>query len=389
MVKAATRQPIHVAFVCHSPSLWGKIAPLHTALLADPTFKVSPIAVPYRHGSFGDANYHDGGMTDFFRSKGIPFLHGWDEGTKQWLDLQTLAPDYVFFQTPYDDQFPPPYTSRYVSLHARVCYVPYVGVLIYRGAVEAITHPPAFFQNITTAFVATSVERDELLKKFTPWLTSDRVVVAGSPMADYARIGLVPKANAWKRVDERAVKRILWTPRWRTDEGNCHFFDYKDFLLDFVAHRPEVDFLLRPHPLCLQNFAKTGEFTKSQQEEFLRRIAAMPNANVDSSGDYQGTLLASDILISDMSSILAEYFITGKPIIYTHRVDSFNEIGAKLAQGFYWVRNSTELGRAIQGLLSGDDPLKPLRDRMITELFSPPTGGSCEFITNHLRLPFC
>jgi CDP-Glycerol:Poly(glycerophosphate) glycerophosphotransferase len=378
-------QPIHVVFVCHNPSLWGKLNPVYIALRSDTCFKVSIVSAPYRHSIYGDDDFRDGGMAEFLKNNQIDAIEGYNKTNKQWLDLQDISPDYVFFQTPYDWQFPLLYTSEYISLFSRICYVPYFGILLYKGEVEKITHPPSFFRNVNIAFVSNASEREDLLSKFPDILSSKQVVVAGSPMLDYALGAVTAKGYAWKRNNKSNVKRILWTPRWRTSEGNCHFFDYKDYLLELANMRDDIDILFRPHPLCLPNFLATGEFPKEKQDEMFERVARMPNAGIDQSGDYQDTFLSSDILVSDMSSMLGEYFVTGKPIVYTHRVDSFNEFGAKLAKGFYWVRNQTELDEILQQLMRGEDPLKLTRQELIKKMFFVPRGGASNFIRNCLK----
>ena len=38
--------------------------------------------------------------------------------------------------------------------------------------------------------------------------------------------------------------KVLWTPRWAMDEGNCHFFKYKDLFLDYCKENNDVDFII-------------------------------------------------------------------------------------------------------------------------------------------------
>ena len=81
-------------------------------------------------------------------------------------------------------------------------------------------------------------------------------------------------------------------------------------------------------------------------------------------------------MITDISSIVAEYFLTGKPIIYCHKKDCFNDFSRKLSEGFYWVRNWQELERTLQMLKSGDDPLKAKRQELIKSEFQISTAGA-------------
>jgi CDP-glycerol glycerophosphotransferase (TagB/SpsB family) len=110
--------------------------------------------------------------------------------------------------------------------------------------------------------------------------------------------------------------------------------------------------------------------------------------SLDETGDYIDTFIASDVLVSDISSMLLEYFVTGKPIIYTHRVDTFNELGRKLSEGFYWVENSTELQETLDMLMGGNDPLKFKREELIREHFYMPEGGAGVMIKDTLQADY-
>jgi CDP-glycerol glycerophosphotransferase (TagB/SpsB family) len=109
---------------------------------------------------------------------------------------------------------------------------------------------------------------------------------------------------------------------------------------------------------------------------------------IDRSGDYQSTFLTSDVLVSDTSSMLIEYLLTEKPIVYTHRIDLFNELGRSLSEGFYWARNATELTSTLEMLIAGKDPLRDKRKQLIKTLLFTPEGGSGPRIKEALKTHF-
>jgi hypothetical protein len=389
MLKRSTDQKIHVIFVCHSPSLWGKLSPVYQALNRDPNFKTSLIAVPYKHSSFSGSEYHDDGIGDYLkRVEGSDPIIGYDKEQNEWFDLQSLEPDYVFFQTPYDSIFPFAYTSECISAYARICYVPYYGVMIYKGSVDETTHPLTFFKNVSLAFVGNKIEARDLVNRLHGVLPPDQVIMGGAPMLDYLIQTKSPTDGAWNTKKSKEQMRILWTPRWHTGEGNCHFFDYKDYFIQLAKLNTSIDFRFRPHPLCFRNFQAKGELTEKELESMLQDYERLPNAAIDYSGAYEDTFLSSDVLVSDMSSMMAEYFITGKPIVYTHKVDTFNQFGSKLAEGYYWVNNQLELDEVLSMLGRGEDPLKPKRQEIIEEMFYIPTEGSACLIKGKLKERF-
>jgi hypothetical protein len=386
MKRRLTSQPIRVGFVCHMPSIWGKLSPLYRLLRDSLGFETVLIACPYRHNSFGDDDYHDAGMFEFLRQEEqTEPIKGYDETTGRWIGLRHLELDYVFFQTPYQEQFPKEFSSQSVSSHTKICYVPYYGTLVYKGEVEDITHPDRFFKNVNMAFVGNAAECNYLASRFPHLSPGKGSFVTGSPMNDSLLGEPQGEDGSWNLPHSEFRKRILWTPRWTTKEGNCHFFEYKDFFLDMAEERNDVDFLFRPHPLMLQNLVTTGEMPLEQQKRMLRRYEGLSNASINRSGNYQKIFLTSDILVSDMSSIMAEYFLTGKPIIYTHRQSAFNEFGERLSEGFYWARDEEELCRVLAGLLAGNDPLREKRASLTRELFGLPEGGAAAAIARILK----
>jgi len=382
------KETINIIFVCHSPSAWGSMESVYMEISVDPVFHVTVIAVPFRHGTFKDNEFYDAGMAKLLEKKDIEFIYGYNKTNKEWTDLQKLSPDYIFFQTPYDSQFPFTYSAAYTSLFAKICYIPYYGTLLYKGKVDQVTHPINYFKYVSYYFVANEYEQKGMTEKFLGILKPEQIVISGSPKTDYIYNDVLINESEWKQGLKSNSTKILWTTRWVTADGTCHFFDYKDYFLAFAAKHPEVDFLFRPHPLSFQNFLKTGELSQADYDKMILQYDQTENAKIDFSNEYQNTFLTADILVSDMSSILYEFFLTGKPIIYTHRVDEFNDFASKLAVGFYWVRNQNELNETLNMLLRGEDPLKPLREKLIKELIPVTKGGASLLIKEALSKDF-
>lgn len=368
-LKKIQNTPINVLFVCHEPALWSMYDSIYRAMSEDSRFLPKIITLPYKHdGTLPTGEYKDAGIDTFFEERDITVIRGYNKESQKWIKPNELEPDYLFFQTPYN-LFPSAWTVNQVSLIANVCYVPY-GTGLFKGEVECCSHPPDFFKFVTLIFKENVSAKEEILKIFSPydWFDEKKVIISGFPKLD----GLVKKmyssgtSKIWKKGLSKKVKRILWTPRWRTSEGTCHFFDYKDFFINFCnMHQKKVDFAFRPHPLFFQNFIKTGEMTYKEIQNMNAKYGNMLNMAIDRTGDYQETFLSSDILVSDISSLLIEYLATGKPIVYTHRVNTFNDTGNAISAGFYWVHNEKELETVLEMLISDRDPLQNIRKNLI------------------------
>ena len=126
-----------------------------------------------------------------------------------------------------------------------------------------------------------------------------------------------------------------------------------------------------------------------EASDYKKRYQNLQNAKVDVRKEYLTTFYSSDIMITDISSIVAEYFLTGKPIIYCHKKDCFNDFSRELSKGFYWVRSWDELEKTINMLKSGEDPLYEKRQHIINNVFYINPKGAGYTIKELIKEDFC
>lgn len=387
-IKKSLSKPIEVVFVCHEPSLWSMFESVYWAMKADPGYDPVVVALPYKHSSLPKGQFKNAGMYQFCIERDISVLEGVDEHSREWVDPLALMPDYFFLQTPYQ-LYHDKWSAKNLSTIGGICYVPYATSL-FKGKVDEILHPAAFFKYVHLVFKEGCVTKELFQNKFQnePWFDSSILRISGHPKLDYLSRSKDLAHGAWKRPFSEGIKRILWTPRWNTSEGVCHFFEYRKTLSVFCEENSFVDFTFRPHPLCFQNFIKSGELTQSELDKLLMEYSDSENMLIDDSVAYHETFLSCDILVSDVSSMMLEFFVTGKPIIYTHRNNLFNEYGQALAEGFYWVENDTELQETLNKLIAGEDPLAEKRKELLKRIVSMPDGGAGEFIKDAVQNDF-
>jgi len=380
-IKSKSKIPINVLFICHEPAMWSMYDTIYRSM--DENIKFNPVVVSMPYTRFGSIK--DAGMHDFCMAQDIHVVEGYDYDKKTWLNPLSLAPDYVFFQTPYSF-FPEEWGARSISLYAKICYIPY-GTTIFRGEVYDIVHPEEFIKYIELVFKENEDTKNMFEKYFNKklWYNPKIVHVTGTPKMDNIPQSAFADKPISASSDRKKKVNILWMPRWRTEEGACNFFEYKDYFLKLCLRHQNIDFTFRPHPLCMPNFRKTGEFTVGEYEELKYSYAQAGNMHIDESGEYQNALLSSDILIADVSSSIWEYMPTGKPIIYTHKTDLFNEIGNIIAQGCYWVRNEIELDTRIDSLLLGKDPLRQKRNEITQTHYYMPMNGAGNLIAEKIE----
>lgn len=388
-IKKLAGEKINVVFVCHRPAVWGSLKTVYEAMKNDSDFNVKIVTIPNKKQlpKIGLCHeiFESEGAEDFW--KGDDVIQGYNYETGQWLDLRKLKPDYIFFQRPYNIEYTPKYQSSEVVKYARICYVEYGYNTNKEIALECI--PADFMKNVSLFFLQNTTE-DEWYKEYFTNINNQftKTYITGFPRFDFLDRYQNSKSNIWKNSHDNRF-RIVWTPRWSTEENNCHFFKYKDKLFSYCKQNENaIDFVFRPHPQAFTNFLSTKEMNEKDIEELKISYNNSKNMTLDTSKDYLNTFYSSDCLISDYSSLVAEYFLTGKPVIYCYNKDAKYNIEGEIFKGFYIVENYDELISVLENLRNGIDELKSIREEIIKNSFKQTKDGAGVMIKNIIKENF-
>ena len=130
--------------------------------------------------------------------------------------------------------------------------------------------------------------------------------------------------------------------------------------------------------------------SESEINSFFIEWNGLPNTRMDYSWDYEGVFCESDLLLCDGISFLAEYQITGKPVIFVERKNhiDFNIFGEFIIQGVYRYNDINDALMKIIAIKNGEsDDLKEKRNEIKNQLMTT-EGKSVEFIIEDILQSF-
>ena len=392
-LKNLRQDKINVVFVCHRAALWNSLKTVYEQCNADEAFDVTIVTIPNKKQlpklGLNHEEYVSEGAEDYFAEYPCRVIQGYDYEKHTWIDLRALNPDYVFFQTPYDICRPPEYQSEVVSLYTKIGYVHY-GMPFMGGMIAEESFPKKFLKNTYFHFAEFTEMQNYYINRVPENATHrhEHIILTGYPKLDGVERYHNCESSSWINPRDKGLYRIMWTPRWSMGEGNCTFFDYKDKFPEYIMNQGGMEFLFRPHPQAFAEFIEKGQMTKTQVDAYKALYEESECMSIDQQQDYLPSFYSSDVLITDESSIMPEYFLTGKPIIFTYKETHLNSFATKLAEGFYWAKNWAEVAKYIEMLRSGEDPLKERRKQLIESEFCIPERGSGYEIKEILKKDF-
>lgn len=350
--KKDKQNKIKVVFFSQEPSVWNSVKSVYEYAKNNENIEVFLMAIP------GNLKQLEKNEAYHFCSKfDKNVINAWENGV--WFDLRKLNPDYIFMERPYDYYLPKCYQSSTLVKYTKLCIVPYGFMLV--DLLEQLFEVD-FYGNIYYLFAESTFMKEHYLKYMSKNHISKmhHVLDLGFP-----RFDLIKEK---KNIDEERFG-IEWITRWTTDEtlGGSSFFQYKDSMIQFVKNNKDISYVFRPHPMAFDNYISKGQMSKEEVEEYKVNFDGK-RMLLDVNKDYWIEFAKTDLLIADFSSVVIEFFATGKPIVYLGNTEQLTVDGKMIAEGFYIAESWDEIVKYINMIRTGKDPLKAKRREIIQKL---------------------
>lgn len=261
------------------------------------------------------------------------------------LNMKDLNPDYVFYSTPFFSLYPKDLWFGKINKICKICYFPYGYTIYDKKSINLYVN-----KDIQKNFSYIFIENEFVYENYKD-IIDKRFFITGHPKVNY----LLNNKNTYTN---NKIKNILWCPRWIPHNSN--FDKYYNYFLR-LADNKNVNIIVRFHPL-----------DKNNKRIFFFRIRKYKkNIKIDNNGSYIDLFEKTDIFISDLSTMVPEFFPTGKPIIYTeHNNNIPNNFMNELEKGLYKINNEEKLNKIILKLIDNKDELKDNRKDIIDKYYN-------------------
>ncbi|WP_320199118.1 CDP-glycerol glycerophosphotransferase family protein [Agrobacterium sp. rho-13.3] len=325
--------PIRTVFLIQSIPMWDALSDVYDAMVADDRF--DPIIISIHVATLGRGVFEgEDKVSSTFSEKGIPHLRFNMDDSYAALDiLKALKPAVIFRQQQWDMGVQPAFRTQELTF-SRLCYVPYALSLAASLGDPVVTDVSAFGfdQPFHRAAWRIFCETPKIQEYFRSFEHSDpkKFITSGFPKFD--RLLDDNKAPSWPiSHKDRQNFKVVWAPHYSLGTGGGLGFGVFDriweSMLSWAKQSPDIDFVLKPHP------ALFGSVLSPEARTIIRNAwNDLPNCTF-SEEQYGQLFAASDLMISDGLSFLAEYHLFNKPLVFFDSQNhvEFNGLG-KLAE---------------------------------------------------------
>lgn len=369
---------IRCVFLIHAIETWDALADLYEAMLLDERF--TPIVATINRRYPGEESFgNEDKASAYLDSMGVRHVRFGMQDSYQALEiLKTMMPDIVFRQSQWDNDIPAAFSAAQLQF-AKLCFVPYASTIIEgytpseaaqenssARAYNQLCHQMAWRIYSETRFSAENYQRFH-------GADPAKVVLSGFPKNE--RLLQARGCEAWPiRQSGGRRYRVVWAPHHSLGPGWLGFGVFHlifEQMLAWAMQRPDIEFVLKPHPALFSVAVKEAFVPGEKVRQFEAGWASLPNCAV-CNDQYAGLFASADLLITDGISFLTEFQLFDKPLIYfdSRRHVRFNELGALAEAAAHVVTGFDELQAAVLGYMDGQpwerhEPRRKLREAMV------------------------
>ncbi len=368
------RGKANVVFIASNLAMW-KYQRLCELLIRDSRFDVKIILAPFYSFSEEQKERSMRDLSRFFSERNIPCTDSRGiDNLAAWL-RDEVRPDLIFYPQPYEWLFSNEldWTYHPTSL---IAYVPY-GALTLN---EPWIYNARFIYNAWRVYYQGAYNR-KLARKLC-FNRGLNVRISGYISVDDFTL-TVPQ-DVWKP-QKTEKKRIIWAPHFsgirQPNWLNRGAFRWTwEFMQEIaVRYKDRIQIAFKPHPRLLSELYNSPEWGKEKADAYYEWWANGENTQLET-GQFISLFKTSDAMIHDCNSFIADYLLTGKPVLFTSNnledtENQLDDFGKAALRAHYIAKETSEIQKFIDNLTKdGDDPKASERSSVYQKYLIPPGG---------------
>lgn len=336
--KLKNESVLKVVFYVYDSCKW-KCQTIYDEMLKNPRFEPLIIVTKNAAQNLDNPSYQTKEEIletfEFFKSKGMNVELGYDFDKNKYIPLKKFNPDIIIYQHPWyvETSQGPVVCSKF----ALTAYVPYD----IPTTVLPSEYNLRFYQYVENFYVF----NNELKEFYAPRMDNKGINLkaVGVPSLDM----LTEQKNQ--------KNYVIYAPHWTINHTNTiaygTFTDNGQFILDYAKKHPEYNWIFKPHPMLKKAIIDNKFMSQEEVENYYSEWGKLGKACYD--GDYFDIFNDSKLMITDCSTFLIEYLVTGNPIIrlVSKNAPDYN-INAQIAvDNCYNSENNSDLEQILDTVL--------------------------------------
>lgn len=249
---------------------------------------------------------------DFLTPMGIPSL-GYDQ-----YDIEQDCPDLAFISQPYENCTLEQFWPENIAKHTRLVYLPY-----FLPAIVLKDYPTVLCQmrvyDVAWKVIGSNEKHYRYYCKHSHH-GGGNMIVTGVPKLDpiiKVKQQGSPLPPGWKKIVGKTV--FLWNSWFDITVSSLRFFE--DIFKWFQDHE-DAALIWRPHPM-------TDTVTKLYSpkhyewlQQCIQAVEGAPNMVIDREASVMPSFAYSNAQISDHSSLMHQYMLMNKPLLWFQNLSS-------------------------------------------------------------------
>ena len=270
---------------------------------------------------------------DFFKNKNYYFELAYDFTKNKHIPLKKYEPDIIIYQHPWyvETSQGPVVTSKF----ALSAYIPYD----IPTTTQDLECNLRFHQYVQNYYVINEDLSNDYSKKMQN--KGGNLKVYGAPSLDL--------------IKENKGKYVIYAPHWSVNHdktiGYSTFLKNGQFILDYAKNNTQFNWVFKPHPLFKKALIDNNFMNEIEIEDYFQEWGKIGEVCLD--GNYYEIFNDSKLMITDCSTFLIEYLLTGNPLIniVSNKAVGFNLLAKEAIKHHYKPQNNQELKEKLDMLL--------------------------------------